>query len=139
GYSRWGGRSPRATVTISADTAIRNRPDGIVHALPPDILYRRLRRIEPGPGPYNKGYIALARAARYSPDVITDVARNPSPEVVIRPSKGWVALGLKELWQYRELFYFLVWRDVKIRYKQTALGAAWAIIQPFFTMIVFSV
>lgn len=59
--------------------------------------------------------------------------------VVIQPSKGWVALKLAELWQYRELLYFLVWRDVKVRYKQTALGAAWAIIQPFFTMIVFSV
>jgi lipopolysaccharide transport system permease protein len=56
----------------------------------------------------------------------------------IEPSKGWVALQLKELWAYRELLYFLVWRDVKVRYKQTAIGAAWAIIQPLFTMIVFS-
>ena len=56
----------------------------------------------------------------------------------IEPSKGWVALQLKELWAYRELLYFLVWRDVKVRYKQTALGAAWAIIQPVFTMVVFS-
>ncbi len=56
----------------------------------------------------------------------------------IEPSKGWVALQLKELWAYRELLYFLIWRDVKVRYKQTALGAAWAIIQPVFTMIVFS-
>jgi lipopolysaccharide transport system permease protein len=56
----------------------------------------------------------------------------------IKPSKGWAALQLKELWAYRELLYFLVWRDVKVRYKQTALGAAWAIIQPVFTMIVFS-
>lgn len=56
----------------------------------------------------------------------------------IQPSKGWAALQLKELWAYRELLYFLIWRDVKVRYKQTALGAAWAIIQPVFTMIVFS-
>lgn len=56
----------------------------------------------------------------------------------IEPSKGWVALQLKELWAYRELLYFLIWRDVKVRYKQTALGVAWAIIQPVFTMIVFS-
>jgi lipopolysaccharide transport system permease protein len=56
----------------------------------------------------------------------------------IEPSKGWVSLRLGELWAYRELLYFLVWRDIKVRYKQTALGAAWAIIQPFFTMIVFS-
>jgi lipopolysaccharide transport system permease protein len=61
------------------------------------------------------------------------------PLVVIRPSRGWVALGLRELWRYRELLYFLIWRDVKVRYKQTVLGAAWAIIQPFFTMVVFSV
>ncbi len=57
----------------------------------------------------------------------------------IEPSRGWVSLKLGELWEYRELLYFLVWRDLKVRYKQTALGAAWAIIQPFFTMIVFSV
>lgn len=56
----------------------------------------------------------------------------------IERSRGWVALQLKELWAYRELLYFLVWRDVKVRYKQTALGVSWAIIQPVFTMIVFS-
>src|SRR5829696_6995909 len=57
---------------------------------------------------------------------------------VIQPSRGWVPLRLRELWEYRELLYFLTWRDVKVRYKQTALGAAWAVIQPFFMMIVFS-
>lgn len=62
----------------------------------------------------------------------------PLQTVVIQPSRGWLKLGLKEIWSYRELLYFLIWRDVKVRYKQTALGAAWAIIQPFFTMIVFS-
>jgi lipopolysaccharide transport system permease protein len=56
----------------------------------------------------------------------------------IEPSHGWRSIHLAELWQYRELVYFLTWRDVKVRYKQTALGAAWAIIQPFFTMVVFS-
>ncbi len=61
------------------------------------------------------------------------------PTIVIRPSKGWIALKLADLWEYRELLYFLVWRDIKVRYKQTALGAAWAIIQPFFTMVVFSI
>jgi len=60
------------------------------------------------------------------------------PKFVIRPSKGWVSIDFKELWEYRELLYFLTWRDIKVRYKQTALGAAWAIIQPFFTMVVFS-
>jgi len=62
----------------------------------------------------------------------------PQPVTYIRPSTGRVSLNLRELWQYRELLYFLVWRDVKVRYKQTALGASWAIIQPFFTMVVFS-
>lgn len=56
----------------------------------------------------------------------------------IQPSSGWVSLRLRELWEYRELLYFLVWRDIKVRYKQTALGAAWAIIQPLMTMVVFS-
>ncbi len=56
----------------------------------------------------------------------------------IRPSRGWVSLKLDELWEYRELLYFLVWRDIKVRYKQTVLGAAWAILQPFMTMVVFS-
>src|SRR3984957_8011119 len=56
----------------------------------------------------------------------------------IQPSKGWISLKLRDLWDYRELFYFLVWRDVKVRYKQTALGAAWAIIQPLFTVLIFS-
>jgi lipopolysaccharide transport system permease protein len=60
------------------------------------------------------------------------------PVVRIEPSQGWVSLKLRELWEYRELLYFLTWRDVKVRYKQTILGAAWAIIQPFFTMVVFS-
>ncbi len=62
----------------------------------------------------------------------------PTLHLRIQPSHGWVALNLGELWQYRELLYFLVWRDVKVRYKQTALGASWAILQPFFTMLVFS-
>ena len=60
------------------------------------------------------------------------------PVTVIRPSRGWISLNLRDLWEYRELLYFLTWRDVKVRYKQTVLGAAWAIIQPFFTMVVFS-
>ncbi|HEY6329366.1 MAG TPA: ABC transporter permease [Blastocatellia bacterium] len=56
----------------------------------------------------------------------------------VQPSAGWTSLKLAELWEYRELLYFLTWRDIKVRYKQTALGAAWAIIQPFFTMLLFS-
>lgn len=61
------------------------------------------------------------------------------PYLRIEPSEGWVPLKLQELWDYRELLFFLTWRDIKVRYKQTALGAAWAIIQPFFTMVVFSI
>ena len=60
------------------------------------------------------------------------------PVTVIEPSRGWISLNLRDLWEYRELLYFLTWRDIKVRYKQTILGAAWAIIQPFFTMVVFS-
>src|SRR6185369_3958055 len=65
--------------------------------------------------------------------------RLPSePLVVIQPSKKWGVLSFKDIWAYRELLFFLTWRDVKVRYKQTALGAAWAIIQPLFMMLVFS-
>jgi lipopolysaccharide transport system permease protein len=64
---------------------------------------------------------------------------NGTETVVIRPSKGLVSLNLRDLWKYRELLYFMVWRDIKVRYKQTALGALWALVQPFLTMVVFSV
>jgi lipopolysaccharide transport system permease protein len=61
------------------------------------------------------------------------------PVHTIAPSRRWTPLNLGELWAYRELLYFLVWREVKVRYKQTALGVAWAVIQPVMTMLVFSV
>src|SRR5215470_5773381 len=61
------------------------------------------------------------------------------PLVVIQPSKRWSLLSLKDIWAYRELLFFLTWRDVKVRYKQTALGAAWAILQPLFMMIIFTI
>ncbi len=61
-----------------------------------------------------------------------------APTVVIQPSRGWIPLNLRELWAYRELLYFLVWRDVKVRYKQTVLGVAWAVIQPVFMTIIFT-
>src|SRR2546430_3898834 len=60
------------------------------------------------------------------------------PILRIEPSAGWVSLKLRELWEYRELLYFLTWRDIKVRYKQTVLGATWAILQPFCSMVVFS-
>jgi lipopolysaccharide transport system permease protein len=61
------------------------------------------------------------------------------PVVRIRPSRSWVALNFKELWAYRELLYFLTWRDVKVRYKQAVLGIAWAVIQPLATMLIFTI
>src|ERR1044072_2272335 len=62
------------------------------------------------------------------------------PESIrIAPASAWARIELRELWNYRELLYFLTWRDLKVHYKQTALGAAWAVIQPLFMMIVFSV
>ena len=68
-------------------------------------------------------------------------ARPPDSDTqltIIDPSSGWAALRLGELWHYRELLFFLIWRDVKVRYKQTALGVAWAVLQPLLTMFVFS-
>jgi len=69
-----------------------------------------------------------------------EIAQNspPPPLTIIEPEKGWVSIRFGELWDYRELLFFLSWRDISVRYKQTVLGAAWAIIQPFFSMIVFS-
>jgi lipopolysaccharide transport system permease protein len=59
--------------------------------------------------------------------------------LILRPSRGWGSLNLRDLWIYRELIYFLTWRDIKVRYKQTALGASWAILQPVLAMIVFTI
>ena len=74
---------------------------------------------------------ALATVARqvWALDPVTVIERRP----------GWQLIDLNELWRHRELLYFLIWRDVKVRYKQTALGAAWAIIQPVVNMIIFTV
>jgi len=58
---------------------------------------------------------------------------------VIEPVKGWVPLQLGELWHYRDLIYLLVWRDIKVRYKQTVIGASWAMLQPLITMVVFTI
>jgi lipopolysaccharide transport system permease protein len=61
-----------------------------------------------------------------------------SPLVTISPSRKWVALNLRDLWAYRDVLYFLMWRDIKVRYRQTLLGVLWAIIQPFFSMLTFA-
>jgi homopolymeric O-antigen transport system permease protein len=76
---------------------------------------------------------ASARIASVDPAAVAD-----HPLIVIRPSRAWVPLNLGEIWSYRELLYFLTWRDVKVRYKQAALGVAWAVIQPLFTMLIFT-
>jgi lipopolysaccharide transport system permease protein len=67
------------------------------------------------------------------------ISRQDEEIILIKPSKGWGSLNLRELWIYRELIYFLTWRDLKVRYKQTALGAGWAILQPVLSMVVFSI
>jgi lipopolysaccharide transport system permease protein len=60
------------------------------------------------------------------------------PSVVIRPTRGWGSLALRDVWRYRELIYFLIWRDLKVRYRQTAFGVAWVVLQPLALMAVFS-
>src|SRR3990172_381710 len=67
------------------------------------------------------------------------VNHSEQEEVVVEPPRGWLALRLRELWTFRELLYFFTWRDIKVRYKQTVLGATWAILQPVLTMVVFNV
>jgi lipopolysaccharide transport system permease protein len=79
------------------------------------------------------------RTAEYDPPHQTGDPRHTLPVLRIQPSRGWVSLNLRDVWVYRELLYFLVWRDIKVRYKQTVVGAAWAVIQPVLTMVVFTV
>ena len=74
---------------------------------------------------------ALARSAT--------VADPDTTVILIRPSQNWQLINLRELWQFHELIFFLIWRDVKVRYKQTALGAAWAVLQPIMMMVVFTI
>jgi lipopolysaccharide transport system permease protein len=78
---------------------------------------------------------------KVEPELSPSPAGEPAtpPETFIRPKRRWQLLNVRELWQFRELIYFLTWRDVKIRYKQTVLGAAWAVLQPAMMMVVFSI
>jgi lipopolysaccharide transport system permease protein len=69
---------------------------------------------------------------------VKDIKKQPDV-VIIKPSKGWVSLHLRDLWLYRELVYFLTWRDLKVRYKQSVLGVFWAVLKPFMNMVVFSI
>src|SRR5438046_4525491 len=79
----------------------------------------------------------------YSETLVQPVATEPAPVtpklLTIEPERGWQPINARELWRFRELIYFLIWRDVKVRYKQTVLGAAWAVLQPLATMVAFSV
>jgi len=75
-------------------------------------------------------------------ETVQVLSAGAGPRVALRriaPERGWPKLGLGELWEYRELLGFFIWRDIKVRYKQTVFGVAWAILQPLATMIVFSV
>lgn len=75
----------------------------------------------------------------FATDLVREVLENvPRTLTIIEPKPGWRLVNVQELWRYRELVLFLIWRDIKVRYKQTALGAAWAVLQPFATMVVFS-
>src|SRR3954452_18285191 len=86
-----------------------------------------------------------ATVAETHPEPTLPVAPEPSPAVVpehqtvIEPPRGWQLINVRELWRYRELLFFLCWRDVKVRYKQTVLGAAWAVLQPAMMMAVFTI
>lgn len=83
--------------------------------------------------------IASADAIK-APVQATPISLNVSTEsITIQPSRGWAPLKLVELWEYREVLYFLIWRDVKVRYRQTIIGVGWAIIQPVLTMVVFGI
>ncbi|MBI5667983.1 MAG: ABC transporter permease [Chloroflexi bacterium] len=90
--------------------------------------------------PASEQQSSLPATANGAGTSVPDIIRKPKPlaRVRIEPERGWVAPRLGELWEYRELLFFLTWRDIKVRYKQTIFGASWAIIQPFFTMVVFS-
>jgi lipopolysaccharide transport system permease protein len=78
-------------------------------------------------------------SAATHPPTNADVLASPAvPVIHIAPPNRWWALPFRELWEYRELLYFFVWRELKVRYKQTVVGAAWAVLQPFLTMLIFS-
>jgi lipopolysaccharide transport system permease protein len=83
----------------------------------------------------------MLEAATARPEIVTSESKavTSPPMFVIEPTEGFIALDLRELWHYRDLLYFLTWREISIRYKQTVLGFAWAILQPLLTMVVFTV
>jgi homopolymeric O-antigen transport system permease protein len=84
----------------------------------------------PVSAPFTNGSVNQSAALRMTPD---------KPLVVIKPTQAWAAINLRELWARREVLYFLVWRDLKVRYKQTVLGVTWVIVQPLVTALIFTV
>ena len=81
----------------------------------------------------------MQQSARAAAGPLVVPVEHETPELVLRARPGWIGVDWRELIEFRELLYFLVWRDVKVRYKQTVLGVAWAIFVPVFTMIIFTV
>ena len=79
------------------------------------------------------------KTTSFTTDNQTTCTTTTPPTIVIEPTRGWAALQLTAVWEYRELLYFLVWRDVKVRYKQTALGILWILLQPLVSMLIFAV
>src|SRR5438105_2483100 len=80
-----------------------------------------------------------SNATRPAPPHPPSYSLPDEPLVIIQPSKAWTAFSFRDLWEYRELLYFLTWRDLKVRYKQTALGMAWVVMQPLLTTAVFTI
>ena len=70
---------------------------------------------------------------------MTELIKHEPTTIYIKPPSGFTALNLRDLWVYRELVFFMVWRDIKVRYKQTVIGVAWVVLQPFFSMVIFTV
>ncbi len=87
----------------------------------------------------NSASVGCVQHTSQQPALVRSTHPTELPVFVIKPRPGWRAIELAELWKYRELLYFLTWRDVKVRYKQTVLGVLWALIQPVMTMVVFTI
>src|ERR1044071_6607241 len=122
------------TITTTATTRATGRSRKRRAAIKrPEVLPRR---VEAGEEPE-----AMETTAGINPEHSLDQPQPlpRDPVVEINAGRGWLALNLKEVWSYRELLYFLTWRDVKVRYKQTVLGVAWVVLQPLMTMLIFAV
>ena len=130
-FARWMGGELAAVRPIGHGASRRGRLD-CADGAPDDDLERLAARrgaLEPAVG---------ARRARRVLEAGVIAHADMSITRRLRPSQGWNSRTLSDIWAYRELLYFLVWRDIKVRYKQTLLGAGWAIIQPLLTMVVFT-